>query len=125
MVITKADILSNRITATRPTLKILTTAAQTTLTEEEATADTSEVGVEEVIPREIIDNTRRREIHNSCHLSNAECHLPHTESIISINIGGHALPLGSNNNSSAIALEPLLLLVNTVRDLTATIVRQA
>ena len=123
MVITKADILSNRITATRPTLKMLTTAAQTTRIEEEATADTSEVGVEEVIPREIIDRTRR-EIHNSCHLSNAECHLPHTESIININIGGHVLPLGSNNNSSTIALEPLLLLVNTVRDLTATIVRQ-
>jgi hypothetical protein len=52
VVITRVDILSNRITATRPTLKILTTAAHTIcIEEEETTADTTEVGEEEVIPR--------------------------------------------------------------------------
>jgi hypothetical protein len=119
--ITREAIL--RITTTLLTHKILTIAAQVICTGEEATtADTTVAEVEEVIPREITDLTLRG-IHISCHLNSAECPLSNTETIISI--GDHVLPLASNNSYSATALEPLLPLVNTVRDRTATIVRRA
>ena len=117
--ITREAIL--RISTTLLTHKILTIAAQVICTGE-ATADTTVAEVEEVIPREITDLTLRG-IHISCHLNSAECPLSNTENIISI--GDHVLPLASNNSYSANALEPLLPLVNTVRDRTATIVRRA